>query len=182
MARIDLTKMRACGDAAEWVAAQPDDRTAWETCERGDWMLWLAARVGVSLEDVVLAACACARLALRHVPEGEERPRIAIETAERWARGEATRAEVHAAAYAANAAYAAANAAYAAAYAAYAAHAAAYAAANAAYAAAYAAYAAEAAAADDAAAARTATLRECADRVRAVIPWALIARAAEVTP
>jgi len=33
----------------------------------------------------VKAACACARTALRFVPEGEERPRLAIVAAEAWA-------------------------------------------------------------------------------------------------
>jgi len=82
----------------------------------------------ISRQRLVLASCACARTVLHLVPEGEHRPRIAIETAERWTRGEATLEEVQlAAANAANAAYAvdaaanayyAANAAYAAAYAA----------------------------------------------------------------
>jgi alkylation response protein AidB-like acyl-CoA dehydrogenase len=55
------------------------------------------------------------------VPKGEDRPRIAIETAEAWTRGEATIEQVYAAAYAADAAdvaFRAARAAYAAAYAA----------------------------------------------------------------
>jgi hypothetical protein len=48
---------------------------------------------------VVRAACDCARTALRYVPGGEDRPRLAIETAEAWCRGEATEQEVCAAAY-----------------------------------------------------------------------------------
>lgn len=38
----------------------------------------------------VWCACAVARTALRYVPEGEHRPRVAIETAGRWVRGAAT--------------------------------------------------------------------------------------------
>jgi hypothetical protein len=136
-------------------------------------MLWLAGRLVKNDEDrkpIVLAACACARLALQYVPKGELRPLHAIETAEAWCRGEATIEEVRAARAAAYAAYAA-DAAYAAAadaadaYAA--AAAAAYAAAAAAAAAAYAAYAADAAAY---AAARTKVLAECADIVRKMLP------------
>ena len=63
-------------------------------------------RVGVWL------ACAVARTTLHHVPAGEDRPRIAIETAERWVRGTATKQKCR---DAADAAYAVANAAYAAA-------------------------------------------------------------------
>ena len=140
----------ACAEARLWLNTQTDPRTAWETCERPDWMIWYARRRNVERKVLVRIACDCARTALRFVPEGEDRPRLAIEAAERWTLGEATIDEVRVAAYAAAyaaadaAAYAAADAAAyaadAAAYAAYAADAAAYAA----YAAAYAAYAADA--------------------------------------
>lgn len=59
----------------------------------------LARLVGkVDRHLVVRAACACARTALQHVPDGEDRPRIAIETAEAWCRGEATSEQVRVAA------------------------------------------------------------------------------------
>ncbi len=45
----------------------------------------------------VWSACACARDALRFVPEGEERPRLAIEASERWVLGVASYNEVSAA-------------------------------------------------------------------------------------
>jgi hypothetical protein len=91
-------------------------------------MLWLVGKMAdkpkwPTLQQVVLAACACAETALKYVPKGEDRPRLAIETARKWAHGETTLQEVRADAYAAYAA-AAADAAYAAAYATYAAHAA----------------------------------------------------------
>ena len=78
----------------------------------------------------VWCAAQCARTALHDVPEGEDRPRVAIETAEAWVRGEATPAAAEAAAIAAEAAARRAasaaarhsGAAYAAAYAAEAAH------------------------------------------------------------
>ena len=145
-----LKSMRACPDAVEWVGRR-GLRTAWRDCKRGDWMLWLAGRLDIDRKLLVLAACDCAETALQYVPDGEDRPAAAIQTARDWCAGTATKQDCRDAAYAANAAYAAANAAYAAAnaavYAANAAYAAAYAAANAAvYAAANAAYAANAAA------------------------------------
>ena len=74
----------------------------------------------------VWAACVCAREALRFVPEGEHRPRVAIETTERWLAGAATTEEVEEARQQAwRASATAATAARAAAYAAYAAYAAA---------------------------------------------------------
>lgn len=162
-----LKKLAACNDAIEW-AGDRDARAAWNECERADWMLWLAQRV-LDLKLVMRAACACARTALQFVPAGEDRPRVAIETAEVWTRGEATIEAVRiasvAARTAAQAAYYAANAANS--YAAYAAHSAAVcagfsAADHAADADAYADYAAYAER-------RTQALREMADLVRGII-------------
>ena len=117
----------ACAEARDWLATQSDPRAAWETCERPDWMIWYARRRDVDPKVFVRIACDCARTVLWLVPEGENRPRLAIEVAERRMRGEATIDEVRDAAYAAEAA--AADATYAAAYAAvYTAEAAAYAA------------------------------------------------------
>jgi len=122
-----MKSIYACNDAVSWVESRDfaSFDEAWAECKRGDWMLWLAAHIGVNKKAIVRAACACAREALVYVPAGEDRPRLAIETAERWTRGEATTEEVreaeaaaHAAAYAA--AYTAADAA---AHAAHAAHA-----------------------------------------------------------
>ena len=78
-------------------------------------MLWLLGKIpSTDRKILVLAACECARQSLHLVPEGEDRPRLAIETAEKWARGEASIEEVKtaaAAAYYAAAAYASADAA-----------------------------------------------------------------------
>ena len=169
-----LKKFNACTEGYEWAKGKTL-MEAWSTCERGDWMLWYAAKINIDRKLLVKAACACVRLSLRFVPSGEERPRIAIETAEASAEGKASIEDVKHAAYAAYAvdaaAYAAAYAAGAAADAAYAAYAAAYAADNiAANTAAYAAYAAAYAAGAADAAAYTTTLRVCAETVRSIIP------------
>jgi hypothetical protein len=177
-----LRELGACGTALDWCETQPSPEVAWSTCQRGDRLLWVVARVG-DFRAAVRAACACARLALHHVPAEEclTVSRRAIEAAEAWTRGETTREEVRAAYVAAYAAAddaapdAAAYAAYAAAYAAYtAAYVVATATADAAAAAAYAAAdAARAAAAADARAsiasvedARTAAFARCANIVR----------------
>jgi len=136
----------ACAEAMRWLKEQDDAEQAWMTCERSNWMIWYVARRGVDRKVLVRIACDCARTVLRFVPEGENRPRLCIETTERWIVGEATIEEVRQARYAAAAAaaayaYTAAAAAYAAAY-----DAAAAAAAAAAYADADAAYVADAAA------------------------------------
>jgi len=151
-----ISKYSPCSDAATWLGNQTNITEAWNACPRGDWMLWLAARVGVERPTLVKAAAACARLSFVYVKEGEIRPLKAIEAAEAWAENptEENRKAADAAAYAA--AYAAYDAAYAAYDAAYAA----YAAANAAYAAAY------------AAAKLSEILKQCADIVRKHYPTA----------
>src|SRR5580704_11363598 len=116
-----LEKMGACSNSVKWASNYTSNEQAWADCERGDWMLWIAGRLSKDRKQVVLAACACARLSLKYASKGEERPRIAIETAEAWCGNGATLAQVKAAAYGA----ADAGAADAAAYAAYAADAAA---------------------------------------------------------
>jgi len=119
-----IESLRPCKDALEWLETldTDDPAAAWQQCERGDWLLWVADRAGVDRTAVVAAACDCAELALVHVPAEEDGLRLAIETARAWCRGEATLEEVHAAA---DVAYVVAYAAYAVAavYASYAAYA-----------------------------------------------------------
>lgn len=62
-------------------------KQAWQRCPRGDWMLhW--AEPYVERQELVLATCECARLALHLVPDDEPAPRTVIETSEAWARGD----------------------------------------------------------------------------------------------
>ncbi len=190
-----LNEHNACSEAVSWVKHNSDktDRELWELCERGDWLLWFCSRLNIDKKLLVLASCDCAELALPYVLEGEDRPRIAIETARAWCDGNATQKDVRAAyaaakdaynAYnaAASAAYdaaatdaynAAANAAYAAAAAATAATA--YVAAYTAYATAYSAAAYSATAYD----ARHKTLKRCANLVRKRIHWDVVDKCLE---
>jgi hypothetical protein len=90
-----LRRMGACPEAVEWAQPYATLQEAWDACERADWMLWLIGHLdGRYSRRLRLAACACARTALRFIPAGEDRPLRAIETAERFARGEATDAQL----------------------------------------------------------------------------------------
>jgi len=160
-----LTKLGACAEAVKW-AGRKTPKKAWETCKQSDWLLWIAGKLNIDRKKLVLAACACARTALKYIPAGEDRPRIAIETAEAWTRGEATIEQVRTATHAAHAAAHAAYTAHAA-YAAYAAAQAAYVADAATYAA-YAAYAAHSS---------LAAQKQMADIVREIIPFNVIKQA-----
>jgi hypothetical protein len=108
-----LVELNACSGSIQWAHTQPSYEDAWEACERGDWLLWLATRLATDrgrlrVEDrrhVVLATCAVARTALHLIPQGEDRPRLAIETAEAWAKGAVEIEDVRHAARAAYYAY-----------------------------------------------------------------------------
>lgn len=175
-----MRRLYACSEATSWVRSQSGSAyDLWRRCDRGDWLLWLASRAGVDRRLVVLSACDCVEPVLAYVPCDDDRPRVAIETARRWARGEATIDDVCAAYDAARAAAAdAADAADAAAYDA----ARAVAADAAADAAAYAAAATAAAAATYAAYAPTyaRSLAESARLVRRRIPWGTVRDALDV--
>lgn len=90
-----IAALGACAEALRWLRAarHPDLAAAWAVCPRGDWMLWLAARVAEPGSDahraVVAAAADCAGAALDIAPDAEA-ARHAVSTAQAWARGEAT--------------------------------------------------------------------------------------------
>ena len=158
--RLFLESLNPCKKGMAEMSKAETLQHAWLTCQRSDWMLWALRNIGYTDERTLrLYACACVRGT--PLADGrtvwdlltDARSKTAVEVAERFARGDATGQERHAAAAVFAAAYAAyvaadaaAGAAYAAADAAYAAYVAAAAddAAGAAYAAAYATYVAAA--------------------------------------
>ncbi len=168
-----LLDLGACENARVW-ATDKTWKEVFETCHRGDWLLWLFQKTNPEqLQELTRAKAYCA-LTVRHLMK-DPRPINACEVALKFADGLATRSELN---DAASAAYAATSAAYA-----YVATSAAYAAAYAADAAeaadaAYAAYAATYAAADAAEAAtyaatyaaRTKNRLETADICRKYLP------------
>src|SRR6185312_2274471 len=174
-----LKELCACRDGRTWAHGK-SLQEVWDTCERGDWLLWLCGNMSEregwpTRKQVVLAAVECATTALKYVKAGENRPAECLRIVREWCAGNATIEQVREArndAAAAAAYYADADAAYSAAVVAAAAAAADYAAYYAAVvggAAAAADYAAAAAAADYAAVARSKSLKESADKVRDVL-------------
>ena len=187
-----LEQHHACATAMEFILSAPDRETAWNTCNRSDWMIWFLRSIRFSDQKVWrLFACWC----VRNTPTNDGRTtwdllsdprnRDAVEVAERFANGEASAKELNVARNAA--ADAAADAAAAAAYSAAAYSAAAYSAADAA---ADAAYSAAAAAADaaysaaavysavysaaDAAADADAAHKAQADQLRLMVPFTTV--------
>ena len=124
-----LKENNACQKGVDWCKENCDTmEDVWDKLKRIDWLVWVATREGVLTDkELRLFACFCARQNWHLLTD--ERSRNAIEVAERFAHGNATKGELKAA----YAAYSAA--AYSAAYAArVASDAAAFAAADAAYA------------------------------------------------
>ena len=117
-----LIELNACKDAREWAGDKTIEQVVQE-CHRGDWLLWLALKVGIELQPLTLAKGHCANT-VRHLMT-DERSLKAVDTAIAFGEGKATRKELNEAASAASAASAAYAYAYASASAAYAAYAAA---------------------------------------------------------
>ena len=141
-----LIKHRACNEAIDWAEQFETVEQAWEACERGDWMLRIAQKIGANDKSLPLAKGHCANT-VRHLMQ-DKRSIAAVDAAIAYGEGKISAADLKSYADGAYADYAAADA-----YAAYAAYAASAvdatvdAAAYAAYAAAFdAAYAVDAAA------------------------------------
>ena len=115
------TRYNPCDDARRWLKAgdYPSLQAAWNACQRGDWMLWVWAKLdgGEPYSDtrrpLVGAAIECAALALpiyeAQFP-GDKRVRNCLDLCARWAAGEQVNHDelvAAAAAYAAAADYAA---------------------------------------------------------------------------
>ena len=91
-----LAKLGACQDAIDWYA-EKDSQEAWESCERGDWLLWIAAHLGVDKTLLILAARDFAATAIATAPTGSLLHE-ALNTVGRWACGQANMADVRSAA------------------------------------------------------------------------------------
>ena len=128
-----LNKLNACSEAIEWVGDKSLEQ-AWNTCHRGDWMLWLYKKLYPdNQKELTLAKGHCANT-VRHLME-DQRSLDAVDAAIAFGEGRITSEELK---KAASDAYAASDAA------SYAAYAASYAADAASYAADAASYAADA--------------------------------------
>ena len=72
----------------KWLGDRDSDRM-WAECHKPDWLLWWAS-LCLPFRELTLAVCDCAETALPFVPEGEDRPRQAIQTCRQWLNGSAT--------------------------------------------------------------------------------------------
>jgi hypothetical protein len=107
-----LIKLNACKEAIEWAGDRTIEQIV-KDCYRGDWLLWLAKKIGIELQPLTLAKGHCANT-VRHLMENETSIK-AVDMAIAFGEGRATMEELNNAANAAEAAsYAAGDAFYAA--------------------------------------------------------------------
>ena len=85
-----LVAIGACREALRWVNNRGITtlQEAWEQCQRADWLVWLAARVGVPETTLVLLLTLLARPVVPQILPGHKRLLECLALAEAWARGE----------------------------------------------------------------------------------------------
>ena len=104
MKLYNIEKYSPCLEALAWYKTQPDSRTAWNNCPRGDWMLWIAQKMGVDERLLTLAKGYCAKTVMHLMKD--KRSRKAVDVAIEYGQGKVTKKELiyyAAAAYAADA-------------------------------------------------------------------------------
>jgi len=77
--KYDISKYRPCSDGLKWYAGQKTTEDAWNNCHRGDWMLWIVAKVEVDDRTLTLAKGYCAKTVLHLMTD--ERSRAAVQAA-----------------------------------------------------------------------------------------------------
>ena len=82
-----LQKIQACQEAVDFVKENDYSmQEAWDNCVRADWLLWLMVNTEMATQkERIHIICDCAATALKYVPKGEDRPRLAIEATRRYA-------------------------------------------------------------------------------------------------
>lgn len=99
---IEIEKFNPCEEALDFRKEFKTFEEAWEKCSRGDWMLWIAARIGVDHRLLTLAKAMCAKTVIHLMKD--ERSINAVNVAEKYGRGEASKEDLkdaHDSAYAA---------------------------------------------------------------------------------
>jgi len=87
----------ACGESMDWIEENNIQslEEAWNACERGDWLLWLAQELGIEKRKLVLCGALCAHTVIQSMKD--PRSRNAVRMAFLWSRGKATDAQLVAA-------------------------------------------------------------------------------------
>ena len=100
MKKFNINQFNPCLDAAKYYDACKSSEEAWNNCPRGDWMLWIASKLGVDIKILTLTKVHCA-LTVRHLIK-DKRSIKALEMALKFANNKATLKELKIAANVAN--------------------------------------------------------------------------------
>jgi len=107
-----LRSLSPCEEGFKFAKGCESLHDVFETCERGDWLMWLLRRTKkIEKKHFVMIAIACAERCLDRFEKkypNDDRPRKAIESAKKWVKKSTKRNAAAAAASAS--AYAAASA------------------------------------------------------------------------
>ena len=90
--KFDITKFNPCREGLEYYESQESSASACNNCPRGDWMLWIAARLEIDHRILTRAKALCANT-VRHLMK-DRRSTDAIDAAFRYADGEISREEL----------------------------------------------------------------------------------------
>lgn len=88
-----LRGLGACDEAIDWARGYPNRTVAWNACQRGDWMMWILARLvepgSAAHRALVMFACKCIRRAMRSKMALKCSPGVRdfLLAIERWAAG-----------------------------------------------------------------------------------------------
>jgi hypothetical protein len=64
--KLDIRQFNLCYDGRKYYESRASFEEAWRDCERGDWMLWLAARLEIDSRKLARAVALCANT-VRHL-------------------------------------------------------------------------------------------------------------------
>ena len=101
-----LKSNHACQESMDWVEENNIGslEEAWNACEEGHWLIWLAQELRINKRKLVLCGALCAHTVIQYMQD--PRSRNAVRIAFLWGRGKATDAQMVAAEDDARAAYA----------------------------------------------------------------------------
>ncbi|MCK9457043.1 MAG: hypothetical protein M0R31_07095 [Candidatus Riflebacteria bacterium] len=96
-----LKSNQACNEGMEWIEENNIQslEEVWNTCERGDWLLWMAEMLCVDQRKLMMCGALCAHTVIQHMKD--PRSRNAVRVIFLWSRGKATDEQLEYARYAA---------------------------------------------------------------------------------
>jgi hypothetical protein len=90
---MQLKRLHACADAVAFAKDFPDLQSAWDACERGDWMLWLVGKTincppwSEGRKPLLACALDCAGT-IEHLLRGPTKINIAVGVLRQWIAGD----------------------------------------------------------------------------------------------